>query len=95
MSLLELKTALEKRDITSEEILLTYIHRIRTVAGAYNAVLDERFEGALRDARAADAAREAGTAEGLLHGIPISVKDCVDVKDMVHCIGFGALSFNV
>jgi len=94
MSILELKAALENGSITSEEILLTYIHNIRTHR-TYNAVLDTCFDEALREAREADVARARGDVTGLLHGIPISVKDCVSVKGMVCCSGFGAMSFDV
>ena len=95
MTIIELKAALENGSITSEEILLTFIHNIRTVGKEYNAVLDTCFDEALLEAREADAARARGDAKGLLHGIPISVKDCISVKGMVCCTGFGALSFDV
>ena len=59
----------------------------------YNAVLDERFEEALMEARAADVERSKGEAKGLLHGIPLSCKDNISVKGLVTCYGLGAKSF--
>lgn len=45
---------------------------------------------ALAQARLADAQRQAGAARGLLHGMPIAVKDIVDVEGVVS--GCGSLT---
>jgi len=48
-------------------------------------------EMVLEAARAADKARASGTALGMLHGLPIPVKDSVNTKDLPTSQGTGAL----
>jgi len=47
-----------------------------------NAFITVMEEEALADAREADAGFERGDSCGLLHGVPISVKDCIDVAEV-------------
>ena len=68
--------------ITSEELVRACLDRIAALEeriGAW-AYLDP--EHALNQARAADQAQQAGRTLGLLHGIPVGVKDIFDTKDM-------------
>ena len=47
-----------------------------------NAFITVMEEEALAGAREADAGFERGDPCGLLHGMPISVKDCIDVAEV-------------
>ena len=55
---------------------LNNIERFDSVVNAFISVL---AESALREAESIDRAREQGVVSGLLAGVPISVKDCIDV----------------
>lgn len=90
----QLSELLASRRITSEELTRAYLDRIRALsarAPALNAVraLDPR---ALDEARAADAARRRGRAAGPLLGIPVLVKDNIDVAGMPTTAGSVALA---
>lgn len=75
-------------------MLNTFINRIKTVNPQLNCVVDERFEDALQDAAKVDEliASNEFTADQLRDskpflGVPISTKDCIAVKDMLHTGG--------
>ena len=64
-----------------------YIERIKTVNLQLNAVVENRFEAAIRDARACDKKLEAGEVnisklekEQPLYGVPFSVKEACGLK---------------
>ena len=63
------------------------IARIERVNPLLNAVVATRFEAALVDADAADAAIARGDVVGALHGVPITVKDSFDTLDLVSTWG--------
>ena len=89
----ELKQGLNEGLFTSEEVVLTYIHRTIEVGIPLEAVTDVNFEEALRVARECDKQRKEGTASGLLHGIPISVKDNFHMKGFDATCGMTANCF--
>ena len=75
----DLARALAARNVTAESITrecLTRIDRIDAVTNAFITVLPDR---ALAAARAADDDAAAGRLRGPLHGVPISLKDIIDV----------------
>ena len=77
----ELQAALEARTLTSEELTRGYVQRIRalnTEGPGLNAVRALNGD-AVADARALDRERRRGQVRGPLHGIPVLVKDNVDV----------------
>lgn len=76
----ELATAIAVGDISSVEATEAALARMEAVNPALNAVVDALPEEALRDARAADAARARGEELGLLHGVPITTKMNADYK---------------
>jgi aspartyl-tRNA(Asn)/glutamyl-tRNA(Gln) amidotransferase subunit A len=80
LSIPALAARISARELTVEHLItdtLARIHRLNPVLNAYITVLDE---GALDTARRLDAELAAGRPRGPLHGIPISVKDLVDVE---------------
>ena len=68
------------RAISSEDLMLAHIHRIEEVNPVLNAVVEPLFESALAAAREADQVLSRRGVSGPLHGIPVSVKDSIDVK---------------
>jgi len=80
--------------LTAHELTQAYLDRIAAVddAGpALNAVIEINPK-ALADADARDAERTAGKVRGPLHGLPILIKDNVDVAGMVNSAGSLALA---
>lgn len=71
-----------------------FINRIHEVNTTFNIVVDERFADALKDAEKADALIASGvlTEEQLAKekpflGVPITTKDCIRVKGLMHTAG--------
>jgi amidase len=78
--------------LSAEALTLYYLERIRRYDGTYHAVL-ELNPGALEAARALDAERAAGSVRGLLHGIPLLLKDNIATGDgMANTAGAAALA---
>jgi len=63
----------------SERATRGCLARIEKLNPTLNAYVTVMAESALADARRADAAAAKGDSLGLLHGLPLSVKDCLDV----------------
>ena len=71
--------ALERGEITSEDATRAFLARIEARDGALRAFIRVMREEALAGARASDERRRAGAAKGALDGIPIAIKDNIDV----------------
>lgn len=74
-----------------------FIDRIQLINPILNCVVDERFVNALNDAAKVDEqiASNIYTTDELkvlkpFLGVPISTKDCIAVKDMLHTAGLWA-----
>jgi fatty acid amide hydrolase 2 len=78
--------------LTSLSLTLQCIERIKQHNPAVNAIVVERFEAALDDARTADRAIAAGTVspDQLLYGVPIVVKECFELKGYPFTAGIHA-----
>jgi amidase len=82
--------------LTSRALTEAYLERIRQIDDAgptLNAVI-EISPTAVADADALDAERKAGKVRSALHGIPILIKDNIDVVGMVNSAGSLALASN-
>jgi amidase len=81
LSLTDLAAALRRGELSSEIVTRAYLDRIEAVNPRLNAVVQVRREAALREARAADAVpREL---RGVLHGVPVTIKDSLDTAGIV------------
>lgn len=67
--------------------MTAHLDRIAAINPAINAVVQVCGERALEEARAADRSAAAGNARGLLHGVPITVKDSFDTAGVVSTSG--------
>jgi amidase len=74
--------AVARGDVGAEELLTAQLERLAAVDALVHAVVHLDEGGARRSARAADAARAAGGPLGPLHGVPVTVKDWIDVAGL-------------
>lgn len=72
-----MSTALRAREISARELLAAHVRRIEQLDGQINAVVTLDAERALVAADTVDQRRVAGTAQGSLAGIPITIKDAI------------------
>lgn len=82
----QLQKELEAGKITSREIILTYFERIAEIDSSgptLNTFIEINPE-ALHIADKLDAQRREGKISGILHGIPVVIKDNVDTHDRMH-----------
>ncbi|XP_076060373.1 fatty-acid amide hydrolase 2 isoform X2 [Oratosquilla oratoria] len=85
---------IRQKKLTSEEVVRSFIERIKEINPILNCVVDERFEEALKEAKEVD----KGIRNGLLTekemeerkpflGVPFSIKDSFMVKGLHHTAG--------
>jgi fatty acid amide hydrolase len=79
-------------ELSASEVVEAHIQRIEEVNPRLNAVIIPLFEQARSQAKAADEARSRGETLGLLHGVPITIKESFDVAGTVSNMGISALS---
>ncbi len=84
---------LDKGVITSYELVSLYLDRINTYNSDFN-VLITLSENILEEAKYSDDLRKEGKSRGVLEGIPIIVKDNIDVRGMPTTAGARALADN-
>lgn len=79
----EIAAAIAAGDISSEELTQSYLDRIETLdrVGPRLQSIISINPDALEHAREADAKRAAGEPLGVLHGVPILIKDNIETKD--------------
>ncbi|MEO8674104.1 MAG: amidase [Casimicrobiaceae bacterium] len=79
-SLTELARRLERREVSSREIVAACRDNIAARDGKLHAFVDVWRDDALRDADMLDRERRAGTVRGPLHGLPVALKDLLHVS---------------
>ncbi|MCC5847726.1 MAG: Asp-tRNA(Asn)/Glu-tRNA(Gln) amidotransferase subunit GatA [Verrucomicrobia bacterium] len=78
-SLRELRALMDAGDCSSRDIVQSLHERIEAVDGAVGAYLERDLQNALKQAAAADERRAAGE-KGAMLGIPVAIKDLLNVK---------------
>lgn len=91
LTLAEILRLLDSGRLSSEALVKAYIERARA-HGELNIFITLDEEGALKAARAVDAARRAGQPLGPLAGIPVVVKDNIHVAGLPSTAGTPALA---
>lgn len=79
LSATEMASAIRRHEIRPTLLVEAHLERIARLNPKLNAFVHVDFEGARRQARAADAAVESGKAIGPLHGVPLTIKSSIDV----------------
>lgn len=83
--------------VTSEEVVHAFIERCKEVNPVLNAIVDERYELALEEAREVDrliATNPETVMQKALLGVPITVKESIGVQGNVRLRAIG-FSFEV
>jgi amidase len=78
----ELATRIRRHDVSAVEVMEAHLDRIEAVNPSVNAIVTLDAAGALHAAVEADRRLASGAADGLLHGLPIAVKDLEDTAGM-------------
>lgn len=82
----EIKTLFYNGDLTSTELVLYYLDRIASIDQGdvkYNSVFEVNPD-ALQIAEKKDYERNMGKVQGILHGIPVLLKDNINTGDKTH-----------
>ena len=94
LSATDARARLDAGTLTSRALTQAYLDRIAThdAAGHRLASVIELNPAALSDADALDAQRRSGAVRGPLHGLPVVLKDNIDVKGLVNSAGSLAMA---
>jgi Asp-tRNA(Asn)/Glu-tRNA(Gln) amidotransferase A subunit family amidase len=75
----EVARRIRSKEISPREVIDAHLERIEKLQPKLNAFVHVDAEGAQRRALAAEVSVLRGDAVGALHGVPISIKSCIDV----------------
>jgi fatty acid amide hydrolase 2 len=70
------------REISSVEATTAFIEQQKQANPILNFLVEDRFQAALLEAEQCDQVLQTGKQTGRLFGVPISIKECFDVKGM-------------
>ena len=76
----KIREMIGRKEVSALEITKLYLERIATLDPDLNAFITVAEEQALKAAKAAESAVMDGKGLGLLHGIPVSIKDLAATK---------------
>jgi fatty acid amide hydrolase len=85
----EIARRVAQREISAVEVTTAFVERIKEVNPRLNAVVVPRFDQALKEAAAADG-DQGGQPLGLLHGVPITLKECFHLAGTPSTIGLNS-----
>jgi amidase len=88
----DLAEVIRSRKISSRELLDLLLQRIDAINPSVNAVVTLDTDRAMETARAADEMTARGESLGPLHGLPVTVKDAIEVGGVRSTGGSNALS---
>ena len=95
VSALEAARAIEKGEVSSLELTKHILDRIEKYNPTLNAVVTILKDDALNRARAADDALAKGELWGPLHGVPCTVKDTIEIANVLTTAGAPELATHI
>ena len=95
LSAVEAAEGIRAGRFSSEQLVSQCLARIDATNDAINAWAYLDRDGALERARQADWFRKLGRSLGPLHGVPVGIKDIIDVRGMPTGLGSATLGGNV
>ncbi len=78
-TLAEIAASIRSKKISPVELLEAHLHHIESIQPKLNAFVHLDTAGARQAARSAESSVSRGAPLGPLHGIPFTVKSCIDV----------------
>ena len=75
----EIAAGIRAKKFSPVEVVEAHLERVAALQPKLNAFVHLDAEGARRQARVAEAAVMRGDALGPLHGVPLTIKSCIDV----------------
>src|SRR5258707_2193541 len=78
-SIAEIRERVRTKKLSPVEVVATYLERIEALQPKLNAFVHLDAEAACAQAHRAEEALRRGGAPGPLHGVPITLKSCIDV----------------
>lgn len=90
-----LAAMIREREISSRELLDLYLSRVGQINPSLNAVVTLEADRALEAAAEADKGTARGDALGPLHGLPVTIKDAIEVAGIRSTGGATELSSHV
>jgi len=87
--------AVSRGDVTSLELTKGILRRIEAYNPKINAIITLLEKGALAAAKKADEAVKKGENLGPLHGVPVTVKDCFEMKGVRTTAGLKSLADHI
>src|SRR5579872_416883 len=91
LSAVELRVRIARKELSPVELTRAVLARAERLQGELNCFITLCGDEAMRQARAAEQRTMEDRPRGLLHGIPVTVKDIVNTKDVRTT--FGAVPF--
>jgi aspartyl-tRNA(Asn)/glutamyl-tRNA(Gln) amidotransferase subunit A len=86
-TLTDLRCLIDRKEASALEITDAYLARIDRAENTLHAFTEVFYDASRALARAADAARASGLPMGPLHGLPIVLKDLLDIEGRVCTFG--------
>src|SRR3990167_10110419 len=80
LSIHEAQQLIQSRQLSPVELTRSVLERIAAVDGKLHAYINLMADSALKEARVAEAEIVGGNWRGPMHGIPVAVKDQLDVE---------------
>jgi amidase len=88
LTAIQMAKAIRDRQISALELLEAHLQQIETHNAKLNAIVTFDPERARKQAKAADEALARGESWGVLHGVPITAKDCYETAEMRSTCGY-------
>lgn len=82
LTIAEAAARIQTRELSPVELTRAFLERIERLNPALNAYITAAPEQALRDAAAAESEIGRGHYRGVLHGIPLALKDCIETAGL-------------
>lgn len=91
LSATQLAQKIRERSVSSVELLDAFLAQIAKYNSQLNAICTLDAEHAYNRAKAADEAFAKGENWGVLHGVPITIKDCLETSGILTTAGYKGL----
>jgi aspartyl-tRNA(Asn)/glutamyl-tRNA(Gln) amidotransferase subunit A len=95
LDIAQLSRALREKEVSPVEVTEAYLDRIERLNPTLNAYITVTADQARAQAREAEAEIQRGNCRGPLHGVPLGIKDLLDVAGAATTMGSKILRSNV